>query len=66
MKKIQTTTVLLVFGGLMLSPMICPLNAQAVQGEEIAVLTDAPNVPPPITRNYATKVIVNLEPLHAS
>jgi nitrite reductase (NO-forming) len=32
-----------------------------VDGEEIAVLTDAPNVPPPITRTHATKVIVNLE-----
>ncbi len=32
-----------------------------VQGEEIAVLTQAPNVPPPITRKHATKVIVNLE-----
>ena len=33
----------------------------ALQGEEEAVLTDAPNVPPPITRDHATKVIVNLE-----
>src|SRR6185436_2294416 len=32
-----------------------------VDGEEIAVLTDAPNVPPPITRTHATKMIVNLE-----
>jgi nitrite reductase (NO-forming) len=32
-----------------------------VKGQEIAVLTEAPNVPPPITRAYATKVIVNLE-----
>ena len=32
-----------------------------IEGEEIAVLTDAPNVPPPITRKHATKVIVNLE-----
>ena len=32
-----------------------------IDGEEIAVLTDAPNVPPPITRKHATKVIVNLE-----
>lgn len=31
-----------------------------VQGEEEAVLTDAPHVPPPITRNHATKVIVKL------
>ena len=33
----------------------------SVQGEEIAVLTQAPNVPPPITRKHATKVIVKLE-----
>ncbi len=30
-------------------------------GEEQAVLTEAPNVPPPITRKHATKVIVELE-----
>src|SRR4051794_34136906 len=32
-----------------------------VDGQEIAILTDAPNVPPPITRTHATRVIVNLE-----
>ena len=32
-----------------------------IKGEEIAVVTSAPNVPQPITRDYATKVIVNLE-----
>ena len=32
-----------------------------VQGEEVAVLAQAPNVPPPITRKHATKVIVKLE-----
>lgn len=31
------------------------------KGEEVAVLTDAPNVPPPITRDFPSKVIVNLE-----
>jgi nitrite reductase (NO-forming) len=30
-------------------------------GEEVATITSAPNVPPPITRTHATKVIVNLE-----
>ncbi len=30
-------------------------------GRENAVLAEAPNVPPPITRKYATKVIINLE-----
>ncbi len=33
----------------------------AIRGVENAVLTVAPNVPPPITRDYATKVIVKLE-----
>ncbi|HWO88498.1 MAG TPA: copper-containing nitrite reductase [Gemmatimonadales bacterium] len=32
-----------------------------IRGEETAVLTQAPNVPPPITRRHATKVIVSLE-----
>ncbi len=31
------------------------------RGEEIAVLTHAPEVPAPITRKYATKVVVHLE-----
>lgn len=37
------------------------LQAAEVRGEEQAVLTDAPFVPPPITRKHATKVIVNME-----
>ena len=32
-----------------------------IVGEEVAVLTEAPNVPAPITRTHATKVIVNLD-----
>jgi len=32
-----------------------------ISGVENAVLTQAPNVPPPITRKYSTKVVVNLE-----
>lgn len=36
-------------------------NKDEIKGEETAILTDAPNVPPPITRDYSTKVIVNLE-----
>jgi nitrite reductase (NO-forming) len=40
-----------------------PAASQAVQGEEQAVLTDAPNVPPPITRTHPTKVIATLEVL---
>ena len=37
------------------------LYSQVVKGEEKAVLTKAPNVPPPIKRNYPTKVTVDLE-----
>jgi nitrite reductase (NO-forming) len=33
----------------------------APEGEEVAVLTDAPQVPPPIARKHPTKVIVKLE-----
>lgn len=36
-------------------------DTEALVGEEVAVLTDAPQVPPPITRKHPTKVIVNLE-----
>jgi nitrite reductase (NO-forming) len=36
-------------------------EAEKIIGEEVAVLTFAPDVPPPITRNHATKMIVNLE-----
>ena len=34
---------------------------EKIAGEEVAVLTFAPDVPPPITRDHATKMIVNLE-----
>jgi nitrite reductase (NO-forming) len=36
-------------------------SAPAIRGEERAVLTTAPNVPARITRDYATRVIVDLE-----
>lgn len=39
-------------------PVKLPPN---IKGEEVAVLTTPPHVPPPITRDHATKVIVNLE-----
>ena len=38
-----------------------PPELEVIEGEENAVLTDAPNVPPPITRKTATKVVVHLE-----
>lgn len=34
---------------------------EVLKGEEIAVLTTAPNVPPPIIRDHPTKVIVKIE-----
>ena len=40
-----------------------PIRAPSAEivGEEVAVLTEAPNVPAAITRKHATKVIVNLD-----
>jgi nitrite reductase (NO-forming) len=34
---------------------------EKIDGQELAILTNAPEVPPPITRKHATKVIVHLE-----
>lgn len=41
--------------------MSCTNKSEEISGQEEAVLTDAPNVPPPIKRKNNTKVIVNLE-----
>src|SRR4051812_25881668 len=38
-----------------------PVELEPIQGEEAALLTDAPEVPPAITRTHATKVVVKLE-----
>lgn len=38
-----------------------PPPASAIRGEETAVLTHPPHVPPPVTRDFPTKLIVNLE-----
>ena len=38
-----------------------PVKLPEIKGEEQAMLTAAPQVPPPITRKFATKVVVNLE-----
>ncbi len=43
------------------SPSAYAARQIAVRDSEIAVLTDAPNVPPALTRDHATKVIVTLE-----
>jgi nitrite reductase (NO-forming) len=42
-------------------PSAIAARAEAVTGQEDAVLTDPPNVPPPITRTHATRVVVKLE-----
>jgi nitrite reductase (NO-forming) len=43
------------------SPIPVRVPSDAIVGQETAILTDAPNVPAPITRDHATKVIVNLD-----
>ena len=52
---LSTTLLILGLGG---SPAFAD---EEVRGEEKAVLTFAPDVPPPITRKHPTKVIVELE-----
>ncbi len=47
--------------GLLLGGGVATWADDEIKGEEVAVLTDAPNVPPQITRTHSTKVIVNLE-----
>ena len=42
-------------------PSSLAAHQAAVSDSEIATLADAPNVPPPITRNHATRVVVTLE-----
>jgi nitrite reductase (NO-forming) len=49
------------FDGLRAAGIPVRAAADKIVGEEVAVLTEAPNVPAPITRRYATKVIVNLD-----
>ena len=60
MKKISWITSAAVLAMMSLA-MGTSFAAEAIKGQENAILTDAPEVPPPITRTYATKVIVNLE-----
>jgi len=43
------------------TPAVPVRSLPEIRGEERAVPTTAPNVPPPITREYATKVVVELE-----
>ena len=60
----STLVALLVLGLLPLSSFAqdaSDVYLPPIQGEEVAELTDAPAVPAPITRDYATKMIVNLD-----
>ena len=64
--KIRTKGAMLVMASAMLAtPGWCASReenaAEKIVGEENAILTDAPAVPPVITRKNATKVIVHLE-----
>ncbi|HEX6574817.1 MAG TPA: copper-containing nitrite reductase [Gemmatimonadaceae bacterium] len=43
------------------APIPVHTETEKIIGQEVAVLTDAPSVPAPITRDHATKVIVNLD-----
>ncbi len=64
--KIQRKTVLLLLASTFLASPLWAASreenaAEKIVGEELAVLADAPAVPPVITRKNATKVIVHLE-----
>ena len=52
---------LVTLGSLTLAGTTTFAAADPIVGEEKAVLTQAPNVPPPIKRTHATKVVVTLE-----
>ncbi len=64
--KIRTKSAILLLASTVLaSPVFAASReenaAEKIVGEENAIITDAPNVPPVITRKNATKVIVHLE-----
>ncbi len=63
MKKIQLLVLgaILCMTGLSNAAPSPKASSSKVIGQETAILTDAPVVPPRITRKHATKVIVNLE-----
>ncbi|MGZ5278458.1 MAG: copper-containing nitrite reductase [Pseudobdellovibrionaceae bacterium] len=51
----------ILFSSLAIALISVIANASSIKGEEVAVLTDPPEVPPPITRTHNTKMIVKLE-----
>ncbi len=53
--------VALAAGPLLVAGCQAPAQEEALSGTEEAVLTRAPHVPPPIARDYPTRVVVNLE-----
>ena len=67
MKAVRSRTTLVGLIALAMAPSLvvsCLPAAggpDAVAGTEVAVLTPAPNVPPPIARDHPTRVVVNLE-----
>ncbi len=50
-----------IVGFILFSQGCSNVDADKIQGQEQAILTDAPFVPPPIERDYPTKVIIHLE-----
>ena len=61
MKRIGSLRFLLFAGLIAWTVNGCGGGEEKLEGQEEAVLTSAPNVPPPITRRHPTKVIVHLE-----
>lgn len=51
----------LLFANLLTMALLAGCQDNSIKGQEEAVLTSPPMVPPPITRTHNTKVIVNLE-----
>ena len=61
-----TSIVALIFLTILFIEGCAKSNSEKIEGSEYAQLTYAPNVPPPITRDYPTKVIVNLEAIQVT
>ena len=53
-------SVLLVAAGCGVALHAAPAPIEEVRGEEVAVMTSAPHVPPPITRHYPTRVLLDV------
>jgi nitrite reductase (NO-forming) len=52
---------LVLFSGAAMAATSDENREEKIEGQETAVLTDAPTLPPAITRKHATKVVVHLE-----